>query len=54
LILLGIGKNEFKEIKNMIETIKNTKPSVRNNITFCHYKEDSINILKKDMMQDLP
>ncbi|CAD8120019.1 unnamed protein product [Paramecium sonneborni] len=54
LILIGMGKNDFTEVKNMINILQNQNPPIRNNITFYEYKEQPIEMLQKHLLNDIP
>ncbi|CAD8200765.1 unnamed protein product [Paramecium octaurelia] len=54
LIFVGMGKNDFSEVKNIIDKMNNQQPPIRNNFTFYEYKEQTIQMLSKHLMIDIP
>ncbi|CAD8095400.1 unnamed protein product [Paramecium primaurelia] len=55
LIYVGVGGDDFKDIKQITHLINSQNPPIRNNFNFYKYQEDlSSSILKKSLMFDLP
>ncbi|CAD8187578.1 unnamed protein product [Paramecium octaurelia] len=55
LIYVGVGDNNFKEIKQITHLIDSQDPPLRNNFSFYQYQENLAScILKKNLMNDLP
>ncbi|CAD8195274.1 unnamed protein product [Paramecium pentaurelia] len=55
LIYVGVGNDDFKEIKQINDLINQQNPPIRNNFNFYQYQQDiPLSLLKKHLLNDLP
>ncbi|CAK93914.1 unnamed protein product (macronuclear) [Paramecium tetraurelia] len=55
LMYVGVGEDDFKDIKQINDLINQQNPPIRNNFTFYQYqKELPSSLLKKQLLNDLP